>query len=533
MAKKVLGSLEVVLGANTAAFTRGMRESQRDLKKTELSGLSMGRSLTSVFGRITSAAMSMRTAIIAGVAAFGTYRFAAGLNKAAQEADNLGKMSSRLGVGVEQLSALKFAADETGVQFEALTKVFARFQKSIGDSLGRGGSSISVGKTVVQLRDLRGQLKPTTQLMGEIGAALQKIGTQAQRATVAQSLFGKDGGDKFLQMVAEGGNLLDHLNKSWERASRLNLIVTPEQAKIMAAYNDSLGRVVKAYQGMRLQIITGLAPALTVLNNKIAEFIADAPRVAKAAGRAFNMAAGGDPQQRAIAAAALTEVKTSGLDLIKTLSIEAGRTLGMVFVETITLGIRVASPVIADVFRDAAGQAFNGIFGINIAPSKRGRLADLRRQLAVAESPDSLNRLAAAQRELEALNSAGPMAAMGMGMGGAFDRRGTKAAEIKQLIKDLSEAPALLRETIAQQEEIVRREDIVRAEALGEAMGDWLTVLDAAESSLTNKIVPKFQEFEKARDRLFSLFLSPKRPATRLHRAEHRPQTSWASSAAW
>lgn len=495
MAKKtVLGNLEVVIGSNTAAFNRGMRESQRDLKRTATEGNVMGRSLVGVFGRVARAATSMRTAIIAGVAAFGAYKFVAGLNAAAKEVDQLGKMSSRLGIGVQQLSALKFAAGEAGIEFEGLSKLFSRFQKTLGDVMGKGGSSISVGRFTVQLKDARGQLKPTTELLGEVGKALLKINNQAHRSSVAQSLFGSDGGDKFLQILGEGGNLLDYLNKSWDRASRLNLLITPEQAKTMAAYNDSLGRVTQAYQGMRVQIMTGLAPALTVLNNKMAEMIADAPRLARAVGRALGAASGGDPQQRAIAAGAMTDVRLAGIDLIKTLAVEGGRVLGMTFVETITLGLRAAAPTLGDVFRDSIGQALNGVLGVSIDPSARGKLKDLRRRLELAEDPVTVRRIAGAQRELAALDAAPS--------GDKYDMfaRSASRSRIKAFIQDLGGVPDELREAIALQEEIIRRQDIERAEALGEAFADWLTILDAAESSLTNKIVPKFQEFEKARD---------------------------------
>lgn len=357
MSKKILGSLEVVLGANTAAFARGMRESQKDLKKTETAAKGMGASITGVFGKIGSAMVSLRGLLVGGLAAVGVYKLAAGLNAAAKEVDQLGKMSSRLGVGVQQLSALKFAAGEAGIEFEGLAKLFSRFQKTLGDTMGRGGSTISVGGAVIRLKDLNGTLKPTTVLLGEVADAMQKIGTQAERATVAQSLFGKDGGDKFLQLLAEGGNFIENLTNQTERARRLGVIFTAEDAKKMAAYNDALGRIGSAFLGLRVTIMREIAPAMTQVANKMAELTAAAPRVISAL-------LGGDidPEQRRQLKEALLALSDQAFKAFKGLGIS----IGAVLTATVWEALRRLPGLFATVLEDLGYELIKWLGGIYV-----------------------------------------------------------------------------------------------------------------------------------------------------------------------
>lgn len=354
MAKKtLLGSLEVVLGSNTAAFQRGLRESQKDLKKTADAGKGMGKTLTGVFGALGSKMLSLKGLVAGGLAAIGVYKLAAGLNAAAKEVDQLGKMSSRLGLGVQQLSALKFAAGEAGIEFEGLTKLFSRFQKTLGDVMGRGGSSITVGKAVIQLRDVNGQLKPTAALLGEVGEAMKAIGSQAERASIAQALFGSDGGDKFLQLLAEGGDFVKNLNEQTERARRLGVIFTDRDAKIMAAYNDALGRISAAFLGLRVTIMREIAPALTEIANKFAELTAAAPRLISAI-------FGGnlDQDQRTQLASAFLKLRDSLLTLFHT----TGVSMGAVLIAGIHDTLMLAGPVIWKAMKSIALNAVTAFY---------------------------------------------------------------------------------------------------------------------------------------------------------------------------
>lgn len=270
MAATSVGNLEIVLAANSAGFVAGLEAAKKAMKDAEAKGNKFGSTLSGVAGKIGAAFLSLKTVVAGAAAAIGVYKLAASLNDAAETVDDLGKASKRLGIGVGQLSALRFAAGEAGVEFESLSGAVGKFNKNIGDALGRGASSVSVGRMAVSLRDVNGVVRPLPVLLSEVATALQNVGTEAEQADIAESLFGRDGGTKFLTLLGEGSSFIENLADQTERAQRLGVIFTPGQVEVLTAYNDAVGRIGEAFLGLRVKLMTELAPALTEMANNTA-----------------------------------------------------------------------------------------------------------------------------------------------------------------------------------------------------------------------------------------------------------------------
>src|SRR5262245_9567783 len=108
----IIGSLRVVLGADTAAFETGLKNAQKSL-----SGFSRN------FDTIAKTAGLAFTAVAAGIVA--------SVKRVINEADELNKAAQKFGVPVEQLSALKYAADLADVSFESLGKGLGKLSKAM------------------------------------------------------------------------------------------------------------------------------------------------------------------------------------------------------------------------------------------------------------------------------------------------------------------------------------------------------------------------------------------------------------------
>lgn len=104
------------------------------------------KDLGSRFGNLVSGLFSWKTALAATLgplaAVYAAVKGIGSLNSAAETVDKLGKASARLGIGVEQLSALRFAAKEADVDFDSLAKL-------IGKQIDRGEISIGAREYVV------------------------------------------------------------------------------------------------------------------------------------------------------------------------------------------------------------------------------------------------------------------------------------------------------------------------------------------------------------------------------------------------
>src|SRR5262245_23757136 len=108
----VIGALRVVIGADTAALEKGLKSAQGSVS-------SFGQRVGEI-----AAGVGLERIIEKGVKFL-----VGGLKDAIQAADDLNKAAQKVGLPVEELSALKHAADLADVSFETLTASMVRFDK--------------------------------------------------------------------------------------------------------------------------------------------------------------------------------------------------------------------------------------------------------------------------------------------------------------------------------------------------------------------------------------------------------------------
>lgn len=492
-----IGKIQVDLVANMGPFTANMQKAGVALGQFAKSFVGIGNNFKAfggVVSRTISTVVNLKTALTGAAVAFGAFRIASSLDAAADTVDKLGKVSKRLGVTVEQLSALRFAAGESGIEFEKLATMASKAAKGVAEIVADGNTTVKVGRLTVKLTDAAGQVRNIADLLPDLARGIESAGSEAEQLRLAQRFFGKGGGDDFVTLLKESGTFVKGLAEQTERARRLGVLFTEDQVEKLTAYRDAVGRVQQAWLGVKVKLMTEIAPAVTEFLDGLALRIAGLPDLIKATIRAFNLLGSGSPEQKRAAAEMLANLRNATVDLLKTTAVETGRLLGTALVESLRYGLRALAPEISDLFRDVLGPILNAIPGVKIEKSTRGKLAELREQLAAVTSPAASATLAAAVRDLAALNAAGPMAGVGMGMGGGSDPRGRLQNEINRLSRDAER----LRNSIAVQEAMVKQEDVDRMKALGQATADYATSLADAGAVLAARVVPGVEAVDKA-----------------------------------
>lgn len=119
--------------------------------------------------------------------------------------DQISKTSQRVGIGVESLGALKFAAEQCGANFDILTRGIMAFQNQLGAAqMGDTGAIGKLGKVGLNAEDFAG-LSNEDQLM-KLADHIKAIGDKSEQTRVAMELFGEAGFKllPFFQEVVEG-----------------------------------------------------------------------------------------------------------------------------------------------------------------------------------------------------------------------------------------------------------------------------------------------------------------------------------------
>ncbi|KAF0102467.1 MAG: putative tail length phage protein [bacterium] len=172
-------------------------------------------------------------------------------------ADALSDMSQRLGVSVETLAGYKLVADRAGVSTEELAKGARFLAKNIaeGDPL--------LARIGVTSRDVNGALVQ----LADVFAAMPD---GAEKTALAMRLLGKSGAD-LIPALNEGGDGLERLIEQGQKLYP----VTAEMANAAARFNDSLGDLKIAGEGLSVVVGNALLPALNgladLLNTGITE----------------------------------------------------------------------------------------------------------------------------------------------------------------------------------------------------------------------------------------------------------------------
>lgn len=282
-----LGQLNVSLSAETvnfiramdkAAFTAEMRFGQMRRNAT-IAGLAIGGALVSAAGT-----------------------FAVKMKQMVDEADKIGKVAQSLGVTVEALSALKYAADLSDVSMLELESAVNRLNKAASS-----GSQIfdTLG---ISLKKSDGTLKDANDLIGDIADKFSHYQDGAGKSAAAMELFGRSGA-ALIPMLNEGR---DGLEKMRQEAERFGVIIDTQTAAKAQELNDNIRRLQIAMDGAFLAMMPQVLSVLVSFSEEI-----------------VNSAEGMEEMRKAARtlAVSLVDVITAGRMIGETFQ-TAGRTLG-------------------------------------------------------------------------------------------------------------------------------------------------------------------------------------------------------------
>lgn len=345
-----IGGMEIVLSADAAALLTALDRVERRLGQAEASATRHAATMASSFQRIGRAVQAAGVLFAGWVAAVGTSRLIGWFRGAAEEVDKLGKAANRLGVSTEFLSGLKFAAGEAGIEFNTLSTMVSRAARSVSQMVDRGQTIVQLGRINVQLTDARGQVRNLAELLPELARGIESVGSEAAQLNLAQKLFGQQGGDQFVTLLKDGGSFMANLATQMERAKRLGIVFDRETVDRLTAMNDAIGRVGHALFGLRVNLLTRIAPTIEDVANRAAGAIAAVPELVERVVRVIR--------------AAFDE---NGGDLADRLASVMQR-LGDVAKRGVEFGIRVAFGVAEDMLK-LAFPALQDIFERGFADS--------------------------------------------------------------------------------------------------------------------------------------------------------------------
>lgn len=183
--------------------------------------------------------------------------------------DKIDKFSLRLGISREKLSELKFAGEQTGVEFNQLTLGLQRMTRRIAEAAqGTGEAKTALAELGLSAQELS-TLSPDEQFM-KIADAMQGVESQSDKVRLAFKLFDSEGVSLIQTMI--GGS--QQINRFGQELRDLGAIVDSDATKNITELNDSWNRMTTALEGAGRNLLAFFAPALDFVMDLVTEAIA-------------------------------------------------------------------------------------------------------------------------------------------------------------------------------------------------------------------------------------------------------------------
>lgn len=268
----IIGSLVARITADSKGYQKGMRKARHATK-------SFAHDVRGMAGKL-----AMFGGALAAVAGAGG--MVELLKSSYENIDATAKLADRIGTTTEELGKLQYAAKITGSSSEDLNKGIQQMERT----LGQARQGLSTYTRDIKLMGLNAnklaQMDPAKAFV-KIGEAMRKLPSAADRATVAQDLFGR-GGKTLINTLAQGKKGLDALG---EAAIKTGVVFSRQGAAKAEAFNDSMTRLGAVITGVSQTLAIKLAPFLTVIANKLSSVAEKGGGVGKWVSSGFKTAA--------------------------------------------------------------------------------------------------------------------------------------------------------------------------------------------------------------------------------------------------
>jgi len=196
--------------------------------------------------------------LIGGAAVFGA--LTRSLTNVAAQFDDLAKKAQGVGVTVEQLSGLRYAADFAGVGVGTLDKGLANLGRRLEEAKdGTGEAVIAFGKLNIDVS----KFDNASDLMKVLADRFKDLPDGARKTAIAMQLFGRAGADlvPLLNSGAAG------IREMTEEAEALGLIIGTDAAQAAERLNDNMNRIGKAAGALQVYLAGPLINTLADLSD--------------------------------------------------------------------------------------------------------------------------------------------------------------------------------------------------------------------------------------------------------------------------
>jgi len=239
-------SAKVIITAQDAT-TAGLRSVERNLRGMQKEAQSLSGSLKSMAGAL-GISLGVSTAIS------GIQRF---VSSTIELADSMGKTAEQTGLTIEEISALRFAAEQADVDFGTLQSSLTKFNRTIAEA---GSGNKAAKDAFLQLGISMETVKATKSedLFMLVAQRVSELGSETDRTKALVDVFGRSGAE-LAPLFSQGA---EGIAKAKEAAKELGVVISGEANDKVRKLGDQADLLSKKWDAFATNLLGRSAPTI-------------------------------------------------------------------------------------------------------------------------------------------------------------------------------------------------------------------------------------------------------------------------------
>jgi len=235
--------------------TSGFRKASRQMSKMGDEADDASGDLQSMGKAGKTAITAIGTAVAAAVAGIGKL-----VSSTSEYADTIDKAAERTGIAREEMQRLKFAAEQSGSNIEALESTASSFARRISRiEAGSGQAADAFNALGVSLRDSSGELRDQGDIYNDVLRSLAEMDNATRRASIGSQLFGRQFSE-LQPLLNQGADGIDNLR---QQADELGIVMGEDNVKAFTALKDQYNAFKSRLQGVGRELASSFLPLVS------------------------------------------------------------------------------------------------------------------------------------------------------------------------------------------------------------------------------------------------------------------------------
>lgn len=239
-------------------------KANESLAKTDQKAQGVGKSFLDAAGKAGKFAAGIATAAAGVTAAL------VGVAKGtADTADNIDKMSQRLGLSREGFQELDFVLSQSGVDINSFQTGVKSLVANM-DKVTEGNKTAmeNFNKLGLSVRDSSGHLKDEETMLFQTIQAFQRMDDSTEKSRLAMEMFGKQGQEILPLLNSEAGSF----EELKQKAHDLGIVLGDDVIDNGVELTDTLDQLKRSFKSL----VDNLGGSLVPILNQVSKFIIDA-----------------------------------------------------------------------------------------------------------------------------------------------------------------------------------------------------------------------------------------------------------------